>query len=182
MEITLPIIYFNWLKENTEGVIEENGVCLYGLNDLAERNEIYEAYKYMPSYYIIGDDSGDTVYVMEKNISSTAVYSVGMGDMDENNVVKISENFLEWVRNIAGFIEDETSLEDVCTIYLKDKPDEMADLLMIKKIFNPTVSIGDILQNIKTGREVMLVSRINKYKFQKIINRYEYLLKNLRVE
>lgn len=133
MEITLPIIYCNWLKENTEGVIEENGVCLYGLNDLVERNETYETQKYMPSYYIIGDDSGDTVYVMEKNISSTAVYSVGMGDMDENNVVKISENFLEWVRNIAGFIDNETSLEDFCTIYLKDKPDKMADLIMIKK-------------------------------------------------
>lgn len=44
------------------------------------------------------------------------------------------------------------------------------------------MSIGDILLNIKRGEEVMLVSKINKYKFRKITNGYEYLLKNLRVE
>ena len=98
---TLPSIYCDWLINHPAGAYgEDTGIFLYGENELAERNDTYECEEYMPSHFIIGDDSGDTLYVMKKDQNSQAVFSTDMGYMNEDELAKETDNFLDWVENI----------------------------------------------------------------------------------
>jgi len=180
MDNVLPDVYCEWLSKNVNGVHGElSGIYLYGEKELDERNETYECEKIMPSYFIIGDDSGDTVYVVRKNRDSREVYSIGMGDMNEENVLKVSGDFCVWVNKIDEINTDKNT--DECSIYLIKKPKQLTDLLLLKKRLSLNMSIGYILKEIKKEKEVLLIPKINKYKLKKLIGDQEYLKGYLKI-
>lgn len=182
MNVMLPNVYCEWLSKNVNGVYGElSGVYLYGEKELYERNETYECEKFMPSYFIIGDDSGDTLYVVRKNRDSREVYSIGMGDMNEDNVLKVSDEFCIWVDNIEKLNMDMDKNTDECSIYLTKKPEQLSDLLLLKRRLSLNMPICYILSEIKKEKEVLLIHKINKYKFKKLMDGYDYLRDYLKI-
>ncbi|CAM3569179.1 SMI1/KNR4 family protein [Paenibacillus lupini] len=94
----LPILYKMILKR-MNGFILDDGVCLYGTEDLSERNSTWEVAVYAKEFIAIGDDSGGTVLLMPFKEDSTVIIAVDAGDMNPSNGVLVSADIVNWIEN-----------------------------------------------------------------------------------
>ncbi|WP_336773538.1 SMI1/KNR4 family protein [Paenibacillus sp. MMO-58] len=94
----LPILYKMLLKR-LNGCLLENGVCLYGTEDLSERNSTWEVAVYAKGFVAIGDDSGGTVLLMPFEEDSTEIIAVDAGDMNPSNGVLVTADIANWIED-----------------------------------------------------------------------------------
>jgi hypothetical protein len=99
----LPQFYVDFIvKENLENSKLFNDLTsLYGLDDLLQRQEEFAGY--LPNHLKIGNDSGDygvfiSLIQPENQTENTAIYIVGMGDLDEAALEKLADNFADWAK------------------------------------------------------------------------------------
>ncbi|SHG45491.1 SMI1/KNR4 family protein [Massilia sp. CF038] len=90
----LPIQYRQLLL-TANGMIFENGLVLYSTDDVVERNETFEVGTYAPGYLAVGDDSGGKAVMIA--IETQGVFMVGMGSMDPDDMIQISDCLESWV-------------------------------------------------------------------------------------
>lgn len=81
------------------GFYTSDGVIIYGLDELKERNETHETAFYAPGCIAIGDDSGGYVLIMRQIVDSTSLFKVDVGDMTEQSFQLVSNDFTQWVIN-----------------------------------------------------------------------------------
>jgi hypothetical protein len=92
----LPALY-KMILRRMNGFLLDEGVCLYGTEDICERNSTWEVSIYAQGYIAIGDDSGGTVLLMVFEENATTVIGVDAGDMDPLNGVTIAFDIAEWI-------------------------------------------------------------------------------------
>jgi hypothetical protein len=76
----IPVDYAAFLGISN-GLVSQGCLTLLEVEELAQRNAIYEVQDYLPHHVMIGDDSGGIALVMK--YGDRAVYEVGMGTLDE---------------------------------------------------------------------------------------------------
>lgn len=98
MNITIPSI-FKSLLFDIDGLLTNDGVLIYGTEDIKERNLTWETVDYAKGYIAIGDDSGGRIFVMAEKAESTEIFMLDCGDMNPENAIKVSDNLTEWINN-----------------------------------------------------------------------------------
>ncbi len=83
----------------TNGFRTSKGIFVYGTEDLVERNNTLEVQKYANGYLAIGDDSGDSVFLISLNNEKRDVLIVDCGDMSLNYSIKVASSLEEWIKN-----------------------------------------------------------------------------------
>lgn len=98
MNSTFPSIFKSVLLE-MDGFLTNNGILIYGTEEIEERNLTWEVADYAKGYVAIGDDSGGRIFVMAEKAESTEVFILDCGDMNPENAIKVSDNLIEWINN-----------------------------------------------------------------------------------
>ncbi|WP_088071918.1 SMI1/KNR4 family protein [Gottfriedia luciferensis] len=96
MDCALPVVYTN-LLQHVNGFLTDEGVLIYGTEELVERNLTFEVSEYATGYVAIGDDSGGTVFLMLQGKESSQLITVDVGDMNPANGIVLSSDFYEWI-------------------------------------------------------------------------------------
>lgn len=94
---SFPDSYANFLR-NGSGAILENGIVLYSIDDLVERNLTFEVLEYAQGYLAIGDDSGGACIML--SLEGFGVYTVSQGSMDPEDMELVSKSFDEWFSTV----------------------------------------------------------------------------------
>ena len=91
LSIRLPSDYIQVLMFS-DGCLLENGLSLYPLENLAERNQTHEVFQYTPGYLLIGDDSGGMGVLLSFEASPKSVYASGIGDLSPSGFKVIASS------------------------------------------------------------------------------------------
>lgn len=83
--------------EQQTGAPRDDGLLLYGKNDLAERNQTFEIGMYLPDHLLIGDDSGGRGVLVHCNNANHPVYLFDPGAMDEDDLCLLAESLDQWL-------------------------------------------------------------------------------------
>ena len=89
----LPIPYKKLLQASN-GLATNEGIVIYGTDDLLDRNETWETQEYAPGFVSIGDDSGGRVFLMSLS-DKEEILIVDSGDMNPNHAELISTNLIQ---------------------------------------------------------------------------------------
>ncbi len=181
MRKTMPRIYQEWLDNNPMGVMWENGIKIYGSQELEERNITFECDKYLPLYVAVGDDSGDTLFFMQRDVSSKVVYASDVGDMTEANLVIVNSDFNKWAEEIDEAEESDNN-GDYCAVYIEKIPETITDVIHIKKYLRLNLSTGEIMKTLREQQPVLLLPRIHKCKLRVLMRGHEKLLNYLSLK
>ncbi|MEG0882506.1 MAG: SMI1/KNR4 family protein [Janthinobacterium sp.] len=93
---SLPTYYLRFLQDGQEGIRGEQ-VLLYGADSLMERNATYDTALACPGYITIGDDSGGRAVMLALDGMDRAVYLVGHGSMQRDDLERVADDFHAWL-------------------------------------------------------------------------------------
>lgn len=74
----------------------DDGLLLYGKDDLPERNQTFEVGMYLPNHLLIGDDSGGRGVLVHCSNANHPVYLCDLGAMDEDDLYLLAESLDQW--------------------------------------------------------------------------------------
>lgn len=94
--VIFPNVY-KQLLHYSNGFISDEGVVIYGSEDLIERNMTWEVKEYAKGYVAVGDNSGGTVYLMAQESEAKGLFAVDCGDMNPDNATIVTSDFIEWI-------------------------------------------------------------------------------------
>jgi hypothetical protein len=86
----------------SDGFVTPLGVSIYGLADLAERNDTYEIPEYCAGFLLIGDDSGGIGFLVALCSEDTPVFSSDLGDLDPAGFVRQDESLADWLARLTA--------------------------------------------------------------------------------
>ena len=72
---------YKTLLEFTDGLLLDNGLSIYPIDLVKERNETFEITTYCPDHLLIGDDSGGTGILISRIEIDPVVVKSGFGDL-----------------------------------------------------------------------------------------------------
>ncbi|MBP0610844.1 MULTISPECIES: SMI1/KNR4 family protein [Burkholderia] len=87
------------LLQITNGLNSMGCLALHEIEILPERNVDYEVQKYLPGYFMIGDDSGGQAILIN---SSGEVFEVGMGVMNPKFLERSADSLTDLLVNLKG--------------------------------------------------------------------------------
>lgn len=154
MGLGFPNTYKQLLR-HTNGFVNENGVVVFGVDVIHERNKTYEVHEYAKGYVAVGSNGGGKLLLMATHENATKLVQVDLGVMDLNYSVVVSENFIQWVNDGAIDIEcvdeeQEVCKEKFCNLILISPPKRGAmDLKKIKEVFIIQKGLFDLLKGSK---------------------------------
>lgn len=94
--VTLPTAYRE-LMRYSNGALLDNGVSIYSVDDLVERNTTYEVLEYCPGFLLVGDDSGGRGFLIDLKDDAGGIYGSGLGDLDPSEFATIASTLQDWV-------------------------------------------------------------------------------------
>jgi hypothetical protein len=148
----LPIPYKELLLASN-GLATNEGIVIYGTDDLLERNETWKTQEYAPGFVPIGDDSGGRVFRMSLS-DKEEILIVDSGDMTPDHAELISTNLIQWVLNGLRIELKETSKIDWsenCRIVVVNIQDGgLKDLIKMKAILGINISTSELLKMSKS--------------------------------
>lgn len=185
MQIELPNDYIKLLG-NANGFLAEDGIKIYGIDELIERNETFEVIEYAPGYVAIGDDSGGRVFLMKAQENEKRIISVDSGYMNPNDMPEIvTENLEDWLMDGCQYNNHKTYQEtstDLCKVYLLGIPQEgVKGLIKIKKAFGVEITMAEMLDGAKNP-PYKIVNNITYAKAKVILGQLAGLEKVLKIE
>lgn len=72
-------------------------VRLYSIDEIIDRNEVYETKKYCPGFLTIADDSGGQAVLISLWVSPSPVYLVDHGSMSQEDFTEIAADIRTWI-------------------------------------------------------------------------------------
>ncbi|MCM3576052.1 SMI1/KNR4 family protein [Mesobacillus subterraneus] len=148
----LPIPYKELLQASN-GLATNEGIVIYGTDDLIERNETWETLEYTPGFVSIGDDSGGRVFLMSLS-DKEEILIVDSGDMTPDHAELISTNLIQWVINGLRIDLKETSnidwSENCKLVVVNIQDGGLKDLIKIKAILGINISTSELLKMSKS--------------------------------
>lgn len=185
LKFIFPRIYREILQQ-TNGFFTEDGVLIYGTDDILERNITLEVQDYAEGYVAIGDDGGDIVFLMRQDVDAKEVLAVGCGDMNPDNARKMSSDLIKWISNGCQIDEPQQittpCYTDSYDVILASQPRGGAkDLLKLKNALGFDMSIAELLRGSKE-LPFLLMSSVPYGKTIKCIGELGELGKVLKLE
>ena len=97
-KVKFPLIYVDFIL-NYNGVLFDNGVSIYSIDDIYQRNLDFEVQEYIEVFIAIGDDSGGRCIML--CLSNSSVYYLDQGSMDVDDIELISLDFKKAIEILA---------------------------------------------------------------------------------
>jgi hypothetical protein len=148
----LPIPYKELLQASN-GLATNEGIIIYGTDDILERNETWETQEYAPGFVSIGDDSGGRVFLMSLS-DKEEILIVDSGDMTPDHAELITTNLIQWVINGLRIDLKETSnvnwSENCKLVVVNIQDGGLKDLIKIKAILGINISTSELLKMSKS--------------------------------
>lgn len=168
VEKDLNCILPNILKDiwgYSDGLTNDDGIGIYGTDEIVERNETFEVDEYAKGYVAIGDDGGDNIFLMKCNKNTKEVISVDCGYMNPNDGAElITDNINKWIEGGCKITLINSFNISLCDIVLKEMPKNgLKDLLVVKKTFAIDTSIGELTRGARTLPYIM----VSNYPYEK---------------
>ncbi|MGE9549548.1 SMI1/KNR4 family protein [Snodgrassella sp. CS2] len=100
MNISFPDLYVKFLSEEVQDIEpyelineREEYIYIYNINNIQERNNVYNIQDFEPDYFLIGQDGdiGYFIYV-RKNNESNYIYSLDLGALGSLEMDKEATN------------------------------------------------------------------------------------------
>lgn len=171
LNMKLPAVYRD-LLHYIDGFETVKGIKIFGSNEIIERNETLEVEEYAKGYIAIGDDSGDSVFIMLANQNASELLSVDCGSMDPNYATSISLDFKKWISEGCQ-ISDPTMEQTYVEFYdilLIDLPAVGSkDLIKIKNFLNLDIPMGELLKGSKQ-LPFVLIKKVSCGKAKKLVD------------
>jgi|SRR5579859_1648716 len=99
LDFQLPNDYLEFMQESNgaEGILGNNYLVLWRIEDLINSNKDYNVDQYAPGFFIFGSNGGGTAYAMDKQTHVVVAFEfVGMLVTDSPTILGSSfTNFLE---------------------------------------------------------------------------------------
>ena len=95
--MTPPAVLTFVLKQT--GDPRQDGLLLYGCNDIDERNDTFEVARYLPGYLLIGDDSGGRGVLVSCALPEHPVYQCDLGSLAEEDLIPLAESLALWAES-----------------------------------------------------------------------------------
>ncbi|WP_414444860.1 SMI1/KNR4 family protein [Burkholderia sp. 22PA0106] len=96
--LSFPKEYVDFLLI-TNGLNSSGCLALHEIEILPERNFEYEVQKYLPGYFMIGDDGGGQAILIN---SAAEIFEVGMGVMNLKFLEKSADSLVDLLINFNG--------------------------------------------------------------------------------
>lgn len=77
-------------------------VRLYNIDEIIERNEVYETKRYCPGFLTIADDSGGHAVLIALGAITSPVYLVDQGAMSEEDFTEIASDIDTWMEKVCA--------------------------------------------------------------------------------
>lgn len=154
MGLVLPNAY-KQLLQHTNGFVTENGIVIFGVDIINERNTTYEVREYAKGYVAVGSNGEGKFLLMAANENATELIQVDSGVMDPMYATVVSNNFVKWINDGAidvEFVDEEQEIyiEQLCNLILISPPVGGAmDLKKIQEVFNIKKGAFDLLKGSK---------------------------------
>ncbi|MDM5186298.1 SMI1/KNR4 family protein [Bacillus sp. DX4.1] len=154
MGLILPNVYKH-LLQHMNGFVTENGVVIFGVDIINERNTTYEVREYAKGYVAVGSNGGGKFLLMAANENATELIQVDPGVMDPTYATLVSGNFVQWINDGAIDVEfvgekQEIHKEKLCNLILISLPvGGVMDLKKIQEVFNIKKGLFDLLKGSK---------------------------------
>ncbi|MEG0384344.1 SMI1/KNR4 family protein [Solibacillus cecembensis] len=179
---SLPEV-FKILLRYADGFITDEGVHIYGTQEIIERNLTYEVFEYAPGYIAIGDDSGGRVLLMRQEPNKVEILIVDSGDMNPKNASLISTDIIQWIKsglNINTNEKTDVNWSYNCKVVVVNTLDGgIKDLIRIKSIFGLNIPTSELIKGLKSLPYV-LIEEYPYGKAKKLIEKLGNL--NLEIE
>ncbi|WP_051304967.1 hypothetical protein [Chitinilyticum litopenaei] len=91
----MPTAILSFVDQQT-GAPRADGLLLYHLDDLIERNDTFEISQYLPGYLLIGDDSGGRGILASCEHPGHPVYICSLGSLAKNDFVLLAATLQQW--------------------------------------------------------------------------------------
>lgn len=91
----LPVDYRE-LLQLMNGFSLDNGLLIYGTDELLERNKTFEVDIYAPGYFAIGDDSGGRVVLIA--FEHPGVFLVDQGSLAPRDMQRVASSVSQWLK------------------------------------------------------------------------------------
>lgn len=88
------------LYELTDGITTDDGITVYAVAQLAERNLAYEVESEARGYVLIGDDSGAEGFLLRADDPDSPVYSAELDALDPEDFEEVADDFDAWVATL----------------------------------------------------------------------------------
>lgn len=141
------------LLQTSNGVATNEGIYIYGTDDILERNAIWKTDDYAPGFISIGDDSGGRVILMRQDVEKEEILIVDSGVMSPEFASLISNNLIHWINSgLKIDIDDKTNINwsENCKVVVVDTFNgALKDLVKIKNIFGLNISTSELLNGSK---------------------------------
>lgn len=154
MGLILPNVYKK-LLQYTNGFIKDDGVVIFGIDIINERNKTYEVGEYAEGYVAVGSNGGGKLFLMIASESATELIQVDSGVMNLKYATVVSESFVRWINDGAiniDFLDEKQEIhnERLCNLILINPPIGGAiDLKKIQEVFNIKKGLFDLLKGSK---------------------------------
>lgn len=86
--------------QRRDGMLTPDGVAIYPVADLAERNQTFEIADFCPGYLLVGDDSGGRGFLIRLDTADPPVLSSDLGDLEPAGLREEGPRFSEWVAGL----------------------------------------------------------------------------------
>ena len=100
--LALPEAFRRLLKQS-DGVSDQEGVLVYGSEDLAERNETWEVGTYAPGFLAIGDNSGGVIALVSRSDDHAGVWVSDSGDLEPKDFNQVADSLEDWFKKGCPF-------------------------------------------------------------------------------
>ncbi|KNY25924.1 SMI1/KNR4 family protein [Pseudobacteroides cellulosolvens] len=183
-KIILPEIYKELLLQ-ANGIYTNETIVIYGTNEILERYQTLQVEKYSSGYICIGDNSRPDVFLMKQDRNAYEVLITDCGYMNAQDPNGKILNFKNWVEegcldeteskeymDMIGNRDSSVSYIEPYNVILVSTPKNGSrDLLVLKKVFDLEISIGDLLR----GSKQLPFTIIRNITYAKALNRIEKL-------
>jgi hypothetical protein len=153
LNFIFPQIYREILQQ-TNGFFTEDGILIYGADDILERNITLEVKDYAKGYVVVGDDGGDIVFLMRQNIDAKEILAVDSGDMNPDNAKQMSSDLIKWIADGCKINKSQKitthCYTDLYDVILASNPEGGSkDLLKLKNALEFDMPTAELLKGSK---------------------------------
>lgn len=137
------------LYRESDGLTTDDGVLVYGADEIVERNQTLEVAAYAPGYLAVGDDGGGRALLLSP---SEVGCWVDMGSMDPSGGAPLGMTFVAWLEAGLPLPVETGTPGGVVDIFLERVPvDRLKAMFQLKKHLGLTIGateLKDLMSNV----------------------------------